>query len=108
MTLPGWTGALSGLSFLGTGATVLSQMGFALTRAPLDSEVVITLVFAAIPILLGVSTLLLVRKIAGEMKTRHRIYFDTWTTSSIHLVWYASRTDISHGDQSTTEKHLNP
>lgn len=75
MTLPGWTGVLSGLSFLGTGATVLSQMGFALTRAPLDSEVVITLVFAAIPIFLGVSTLLLVRKIAGEMKTRHRVYF---------------------------------
>jgi len=75
VTLPGWTGILSGLSFLGTGATVLSQMGFALTRAPLDSEVVITLVFAAIPIFLGLSTLLLVRKIAGEIKTRHRVYF---------------------------------
>jgi len=75
MTLFNWTGALAGLLFLGSGVTVLSQMIIALTRASLVPEVGITLVFAAIPILLGISALRLALKQEEKIRTRKRAYF---------------------------------
>ena len=70
-----WTGALAGLLFLGSGVTVLSQMIVALTRASLVPEVGVTLVFAAIPILLGTSALRLALKQEEKIRTRKRVYF---------------------------------
>jgi len=75
MTLFNWTGALAGLLFLGSGVTVLSQMIIALTRASLVPEVGITLVFAAIPILLGIGALRLALKQEEKIRTRKRAYF---------------------------------
>ncbi len=49
--------ALAGLLFLGSGATVLSQMAVSLNRAPAGAEVVITLALGSVPILIGVGTL---------------------------------------------------
>jgi len=70
-----WIGLLAGLFFLGTGATNLSQMGFALTRAPFGPEVSVTLVFAAIPILLGIVTLRLISRIRDEFTLIRRLWF---------------------------------
>jgi hypothetical protein len=74
-TLSVWTGLLAALSFLGTGATSLSQMVFALTTAPLGLEVSVTLVFAALPIVLGILTLRLVSGIRGEFTLSRRLRF---------------------------------
>jgi hypothetical protein len=43
--------------FIGTGLTVLSQMIISLTHAPIGTDVFITLMFAVIPILLGIGTI---------------------------------------------------
>jgi len=73
-TLFGWLGSLAGLLFVGTGAMTLTQMVFSLTQAPLTSEIVITLLFASIPIVLGLVTLRLSLKTVKEAKLRMRIY----------------------------------
>lgn len=70
----GWVGALAGLLFLGSGATVLFQMGFSLTNAPLSSEIGLTLLFALMPILLGIGALRIVLKAGRRLRTRTRIY----------------------------------
>jgi len=70
-----WTGALAGLLFLGSGVTVLSQMIFALTRTSLVPEIGVTLVFAAIPVILGIGALRLAMKEDEKMGTRKRVYF---------------------------------
>lgn len=75
MKLFNWMGALAGLLFLGSGVTVLSQMIIALTRTSPVLEIGVTLVLAAIPILLGISTLRLSLKVEEKIKTRKRIYF---------------------------------
>jgi len=49
-----WTGAVAGLLFLASGFTVISQMLLALTLAPLGLDVIVTIVLASVPILLGV------------------------------------------------------
>jgi len=75
MALFNWTGALAWLLFLGTGVTVLLQMTFALTRASLVPEIGVTLVFAVIPILLGISALRLALKPEEKIGIRKRVYF---------------------------------
>ena len=73
-TPSGWVGASAGLLFLGTGATVLFQMVFSLTRAPVTPEIGITLVFSLMPILLGIGVLRIVLSRGEKVKTRTRIY----------------------------------
>lgn len=58
--------SLAGLLFIGTGATVLVQIAVALTRAPLGSEVSISLIFAAIPAILGAGTIRLALRSSGN------------------------------------------
>jgi len=70
-----WTGRLAGLLFLGTTATVLSQMILALTRVPAGPEMTITLILATIPMVLGIVTLRLTLRIQKETTFRRRIYF---------------------------------
>ncbi len=70
-----WTGGLAGLLFLGTTATVLSQMILALTQVPAVPEMTVTLILAAIPMLLGIVTLRLTLRIQKEITFRRRIYF---------------------------------
>lgn len=70
----GWTGALAGLLFLGTGATVVSQMLLSISRSSVDPFVIVTLIFAALPIVLGLSTLRLVLRHSGHWTLRSRAY----------------------------------
>lgn len=67
-------GTLAGLLFIGTGVTILSQMYIALTRAPLGSEIGITLLFASIPVLLGIGVTKLVLKAEKKIGFQKRVY----------------------------------
>ncbi len=68
-----WLGALAGLLFLGTGAVTLYQMVLSLTQAPLSSEVVITMVFVAIPLLLGTGVVRLSLRREVDLDRRSRL-----------------------------------
>lgn len=70
----GWTGAVAGLLFVGTGATVLSQMLLSLSRSSVDAFVLVTLVFAVLPIALGLQTLQVVLRHSGHWTLRSRAY----------------------------------
>jgi hypothetical protein len=52
-----WTGILAGLLFIGSGFGLLYQMFWALLQVPANAQVIVTAVFALIPILLGLATL---------------------------------------------------
>lgn len=73
-TLFSWLGSLAGLLFLGTGATTLFQMVASMIQASPTSEIVITVVLALIPILLGFVTLRLSLRVKGKVSLRTRIY----------------------------------
>ncbi len=61
-------GTLAGFLFLGTSATVLAQMVFSLVRAPAGAEVVISLLLAVIPAILGVAAIRLSQGEAGILQ----------------------------------------
>ena len=63
----------AGLLFIGTGITVLVQIVVALSRAPLGPGVSVSLIFAAIPAILGVGTIKLALR-TDTANTRKRIY----------------------------------
>jgi hypothetical protein len=44
----------AGLTFIGSGAVTLTQMGIAFSRAPVEGSIILTVIFAMIPILLGI------------------------------------------------------
>ncbi|MFW9887910.1 MAG: hypothetical protein ACFFER_07000 [Candidatus Thorarchaeota archaeon] len=52
-----WTGVISGLLFIGSGLALLFQMIWALLRVPANAQVVITMLFALCPILIGIVAL---------------------------------------------------
>ena len=74
LDLVGWLAAIAGLLFLGTGATVATQSIFALLRSTPDALLVATVLFAALPIVLGVLTLRLAIRSSGRWTVRSRIY----------------------------------
>ena len=74
LTLLDWTAALAGLLFLGTGINVLFQMILGLTQTALVPEIIVTIVLALAPILLGIGALRIVLRSAGKVDRRKRIY----------------------------------
>ena len=70
----GWTAAVAGLLFLGTGATVLSQMILSISRSSLDAFAIVTVAFAIVPILLGLLTLRIVLRGSGRWTLKGRAY----------------------------------
>ncbi len=66
--------AVAGLLFLGTGATVLSQMILSMSRSSVDAFAIVTLTFAVIPVLLGLLTLRLVLRGSMRWSRRGRLY----------------------------------
>ena len=65
---------MAGLLFLGTGATVASQMAFAIGQSTLEPFVLVTLVFAALPVVLGLLSLRLALRHTGRWTRRARLY----------------------------------
>lgn len=70
-----WLASIAGLSFMGTAASTLYQILFCAAQVPVGIEVIITLVFAIIPLILGLLTLRLALKTSTSKSIRKRIYF---------------------------------
>ena len=74
LDLVGWMAAIAGLLFLGSGATVVSQMAVSLMRSKPDALVIATLVLATVPMVVGVLTLLLAMRRSGRWTIGSRLY----------------------------------
>jgi uncharacterized membrane protein YuzA (DUF378 family) len=70
-----WLGAIAGLTFIGTGATTLYQMLAAATHVAIGAEAIITLIFAIVPLAIGLITLRLSVKISDKSSMKKRIYY---------------------------------
>jgi hypothetical protein len=68
----GWLGSTAGLLYLGSGATVLTQMVLALSRAPVTSAVIVTLIFALLPLIAGTAVLRVALRARGKVELRAR------------------------------------
>jgi hypothetical protein len=74
MALPAWAGAIAGLSFLASGATVLGQMLLSMSRAPAGGDALITAIFVSLPLVLGLVTLRMTLRRGKEWTVRSRAY----------------------------------
>jgi hypothetical protein len=70
-----WLAAIAGLTFIGTAASTFFQLLFGATQVSVGLDVVITIVFAAIPLILGLATLRITFKNSSKATMRKRIYF---------------------------------
>jgi hypothetical protein len=69
-----WTGILGGLLCIGSGVTTLFQMALALRGVPVPPEVVLTLVLAIVPVLIGIAAIRIVsRDDAGGSRARIKV-----------------------------------
>lgn len=69
-SLSGWIASVAAFSYLGSGAMIFMQMGIALGHTDLQSSVIITVLFALLPIIAGIAMLYVSMKSRGEMKSR--------------------------------------
>ena len=69
-----WAGVLAGLLFLGTGFMFLFQMALALTRTQLVPEILITIILAFLPVLLGILVIWTVMKNRERVDIKKRAY----------------------------------
>jgi fluoride ion exporter CrcB/FEX len=69
-----WLGAIAGLTFIGTAATTLYQMLAAATRVAVGAEALITLLFAIVPLAIGLVTLRLSVKDSDRASVKKRVY----------------------------------
>lgn len=69
-TLFQWTGAVAGLLFLASGFTVISQMLLALTLAPLGLDVIVTIVLALVPVIMGIVAIRFALRRTANVRTR--------------------------------------
>jgi len=70
--IPSWTGIPAGFLCVGTGFITLTQMFYALSIAP-DITVIVTLMFALIPIILGYVILRILFKNLEKLKIGNRV-----------------------------------
>jgi hypothetical protein len=70
-----WLGAIAGITFVGTAATTLYQMLAAATQVTVGAEAVITLIFAIIPLALGLIAVRLSLKNGHKPSLKKRIYY---------------------------------
>jgi hypothetical protein len=68
----GWLGSAAGLLYIGSGAMVLMQMGVALSRAPVTPAVIVTLIFALMPLIAGAAVLRTALRAHGKLVLRAR------------------------------------
>jgi hypothetical protein len=73
-TIMTWFGVLAGLLFVGTSISTLFQMIISVIGTSVGAEVVVTLVFALIPMILGLATLRLSSREEDKASMRKRIY----------------------------------
>ena len=69
-TLRFWTVSVAGLLYLGSGFMIIMQMLIALSSAKVDLSVILTLIFAILPILLGILIVRMGLRETFESRTR--------------------------------------
>lgn len=69
-----WLASIAGLTFVGTAASTFYQIIFCSAQVSVGVDVIITLVFAIIPLILGLLTLRLALKTSTSKNIRKRIY----------------------------------
>jgi hypothetical protein len=69
----GWIGSFVGFLYLGSGAIILIQMAIALRRTAPTSSVIITSVFALLPLLAGLATLRVAMQARGKIERKTRV-----------------------------------
>ena len=70
-----WLGAVAGITFIGTAATTFFELLVAATKVSVGTEAIITLVFALIPLVLGIAVLRLSIKNSQRANVKKRIYY---------------------------------
>jgi hypothetical protein len=70
-----WFAAVAGLTFVGTAVSTFFQLLFGASQVSVGVDVVITIVFASIPLILGLATLRITLKNSSKATMRKRIYF---------------------------------
>lgn len=75
LTISTWIGGIAGLLFLGSGINILIQMAIKLTQVHLSGEMVVTIVLALIPIILGIAVLRMVLRNGAKGSGRRGVYF---------------------------------
>lgn len=70
-----WLAGIAGLTFIGTAASTFFQLMFGVTQVSVGAEVIITFIFAIIPLILGLVTLRLALRSNQGATLRKRIYF---------------------------------
>lgn len=69
-----WAGIMAGFLFIGTGSSVIFQMGLALSSTRLVEEALITVVFALLPVILGVAVIRSITNNRENVDIRKRAY----------------------------------
>ncbi len=70
-----WLASIAGLTFLGTAASTFFQLAFCANHVSVGFEVIITLIFATIPLIIGLLTLRLALRNNQVSSIRKRVYF---------------------------------
>ena len=70
-----WFGAVAGITLVGTAATTLYQLLAATTHVTVGAEALITLIFAIIPLLIGLIAIRLSLKNGHKVSLKKRIYY---------------------------------
>ncbi len=70
-----WLASIAGLTFIGTASSTFFQLIFGATQVSVGLDVIITLIFAMIPLVLGLATLRLALRNSQGVNLRKRIYF---------------------------------
>ena len=70
----GLLAAFAGVFFIGSSAVILYQMAYVLNQVPANSQVIITLIFILIPLLLGLSIIRVGLRAPRKASARMRVY----------------------------------
>lgn len=62
-----------GFLYIGSGFIIFTQMGIALSQSALTSSVVVTIIFALLPIILGIALIRVALRARGEVTMHARI-----------------------------------
>jgi hypothetical protein len=80
-----WLGNIIGLSFIASGVFIFYQMGIALLQVPVSPQIAITIIFSAIPIILGLLTIRNFVSIDWQHKPRQLIVLFILAISALFL-----------------------
>jgi hypothetical protein len=69
----GWIGSFISFLYLGSGAIMFTQMAIALTRTTLSPAVIVTIIFALLPVIAGVIMVRVALSVQGKIETKARL-----------------------------------